>query len=66
MVSYISELRYVYLFQEEMCSLCVLNELLEPFSLHHDCCGLADILYTSNHSLFIVPELWNRFTRPSW
>ena len=38
-VSYISELRHVYLFLEEiMCSLCVLNELLDPFSLHHGCC----------------------------
>ena len=32
---YISELRHVCLFLGEiMCSLCVLNELLEPFSLH--------------------------------
>ena len=39
MVSYISELRHVYLFLEEiMCSLCVLNELLLPFSLHLGCC----------------------------
>ena len=38
MISYISELRRVYLFLEEiMCSLCVLNELLEPFSLRHSC-----------------------------
>ena len=38
MVSHISELRHVYLFLEEiMCSLCVINELLEPFSLHHGC-----------------------------
>ena len=38
MVSYISELRRVYLFLEEiMCSLCVLNELLEPFPLRHSC-----------------------------
>ena len=38
MVSYISEPRPVYLFLEEiMCSLCVLNELLEPFSLRHSC-----------------------------
>ena len=35
----IYEPRPVYLFLEEiMCSLCVLNELLEPFSLHHGCC----------------------------
>ena len=35
MVSYISEPHHVYLFIEEiMCSLCVLNELLEPLSLH--------------------------------
>ena len=38
MVSYISELRHVCLFLGEiMCSLCVLNELLESFSLHHGC-----------------------------
>ena len=38
MVSYISELRHVYLLLEEiMCSLCVLNELLYPLSLRHSC-----------------------------
>ena len=38
MVSYISELHHVYLFLDEiMCSLCVLNALLEPFSLRHSC-----------------------------
>ena len=45
MVSHISELRHVYLFLEEIiCSLCVLNEFLEPFSLRRGCCVLNDVV----------------------